>query len=211
MPGNNRLQAMKDMQLAQQMGAVAEKMNPSYLANTSNQPTLDPRNALRGAQMSAIAEAMGAPGTANTMASTSNQQTLDPRGALDSFAAQGISSTPWEVALSAGGPPTQTGNPWSGGQMERLKRLQPQERQQLLEALARESAPAASPQEMQQQQPSRFRMHGDRWRNFTGQPNGNPFSVPTNEEMERYKRQQEEHPIVKFRNFMQNKIDQFRR
>ena len=211
MPGNNRLQAMKDMQLAQQMGAVAEKMNPSYLANTSNQPTLDPRNALRGAQMSAIAEAMGAPGTANTMASTSNQQTLDPRGALDSFAAQGISSTPWEVALSAGGPPTQTGNPWSGGQMERLKRLQPQERQQLLEALARESAPAASPQEMQQQQPSRFRMHGDRWRNFTGQPNGNPFSVPTNEEMERYKRHQENHPLNRFRNFIQNKMDQFRR
>ena len=211
MAGYNNLQAMRDMQLASQMGAVAEKMNPSYLANTSNQPTLDPRNALRGAQMSAIAEAMGAPGTANTMASTSNQQTLDPRGALDSFAAQGISSTPWEVALSAGGPPTQTGNPWSGEQMERLRLLEPRDRQQLLEGLARESAPAASPQEMQQQQPSRFRMHGDRWRNFTGQPNGNPFSVPTNEEMERYKRHQENHPLNRFRNFIQNKMDQFRR
>ena len=177
MAGYNNLQAMRDMQLASQMGAIAE--------------------------------AMGAPGTANTMASTSNQQTLDPRGALDSFAAQGISSTPWEVALSAGSPPTQTGNPWSGEQMERLKQLQPRDRQQLLEALARESAPAASPQEMQQ--PGRFRMHGDRWRQFTGQPNGNPFSVPTNEEMERYKRQQEEHPLNRFRNFIQNKMDQFRR
>ena len=66
-------------------------------------------------------------------------------------------------------------------------------------------------QEMQQQQPGRFRMHGDRWRQFTGQPNGNPFSVPTNEEMERYKRHQENHPLNRFRNFIQNKFDQLRR
>ena len=93
--------------------------------------------------------------------------------------------------------------------MEILRLLEPRDRQQLLEGLARESAPAASPQEMQQ--PGRFRMHGDRWRQFTGQPNGNPFSIPTNEEMKRYKRYQENHPLNKFRNFIQNKMDQFRR
>ena len=142
-------------------------------------------------QIDAIAEAMSAPGTANSLAT------------------QGISSTPWEVALSAGGSPTQTGNPWSGEQMGRLRLLEPRDRQQLLEALARESAPAASSQEMQQ--PGRFRMHGDRWRQFTGQSNGNPFSVPTNEEMERYRRYQENHPLNRFRNFIQNKFDQLRR
>ena len=96
--------------------------------------------------------------------------------------------------FSAGGPTSRPPNqsPWSGGQMERLRRLEPQEIKQLQQMQAGQSAPAASPQEMLQQQPSRFKMHGDNWREFTGQPNGNPFSTPTDEEMNRYKGNQEQ-------------------
>jgi hypothetical protein len=85
----------------------------------------------------ALNEAMGAPGMANP---------------LNGLSSQGISSTPWATALSAGGstsrPPNQ--NQWSPEQLGMLKRLQPQDRQKLLEELARQSAPAASPQEIQQ-------------------------------------------------------------
>ena len=95
-------------------------------------------------------------------------------------------------AMGAPGMANSFQNSWSDEQVGMLKRLQPQDRQKLLEALAKQSAPAASPQEMLQKQPSRFKMHGDNWREFTGQPNGNPFSTPTDEEMNRYKGNQEQ-------------------
>jgi len=60
-------------------------------------------------------------------------------------------------------------------------------------------------QQTMQQQQNRWRIHGDTWREQTGQPNGNIFSAPTEEEMSRYKNNQDQffntmkHPLSKFR------------
>ena len=158
MPGNYN--NLKNLQMAQALsrgsGFTPAQQRGEESYNTPPRQMNPAYNALN--------EAMGAPGTAN---------------ALNGLSTQGIDPTPWEIALSAGGPTSRPPNqsPWSDEQVGMLKRLQPQDRQKLLEALAKQSAPAASPQEMLQQQPSRFKMHGDNWREFTGQPNGNPFST----------------------------------
>jgi len=61
---------------------------------------------------------------------------------------------------------------------------------------------------MMQQQQNRWRIHGDTWREQTGKPNGNIFSAPTEEEMSRYKNNQDQffdkmkHPLSKFREML---------
>ena len=97
-------------------------------------------------------------------------------------------------AMGAPGMANSFQNSWSDEQVGMLKRLQPQDRQKLLEELARQSAPAASPQEMlqkqQQQQQSQPRSYA------------RPFEAPASGFTQKMI---DNHPLTLLKNYIMGK------